>query len=52
MESAYVNELVMIVAEREVGKVAVQIKDNVTVDIHEEVASALLGIDETMNLHA
>ena len=31
MESAYVNELVMIVAEREVGKVAVQIKDNVTV---------------------
>lgn len=50
--SAYIDELVVIVAERQVGEVAVQVEDHVAVDVHEEVAPALLGVDETMHLQA
>ena len=42
----------MVVAQREVREVAVQVEHDVAVDIHEEVASALLGVDEAVHLQA
>jgi hypothetical protein len=40
----------MIVTERQVRKVAVEIKDNVSIDINKEISLALLGINESVNL--
>ncbi len=47
---AYVDELVMIVTERKIREVAVEVKDHIAIDINEEVPSALLRIDEAAHL--
>jgi hypothetical protein len=40
----------VVVAEREVGKVAMEVEDHVAVKVHEEVALALLEVDEPLHL--
>jgi hypothetical protein len=47
---AYVDELVMIVTERKIREVAVEVKDHIAIDINEEVPSALLRIDKAAHL--
>ena len=42
----------MVIAERKAWKIAVQIKDNISINIYEEVSLTLLGIDKSVNLHA
>jgi hypothetical protein len=40
----------MIVTEREIGEITVQIEDNIAININEEVSLALLGIDKSLHL--
>ena len=40
----------MVVTEREIREVAMEIENDISINIHKEVTLALLGIDEPMNL--
>jgi hypothetical protein len=40
----------VIVTEREVREVAVQVKHNISVNINKEIALALLCVDESLDL--
>lgn len=40
----------MVVAKRKVGEVAMQVKNDISININEVVTLALLGINESLNL--
>ena len=40
----------MIVAERKAWEIAVEIKNNISINIDEEVSLALLGVNKSVNL--
>lgn len=40
----------MVVAKRKVGEVAMQVKNDISININEVVTLALLGINESVNL--
>ena len=46
----YVNIGFMVIAERKVCEIAVEIKDNVSININKEVSFALLSINKSVNL--
>ena len=41
----------MVVAKRKVGEVAMQVKNDISININEVVTLALLGINESVNLN-
>jgi len=47
----YIDEGFMIVPERKVCKVAMEIKHHVSIHIHKVVSFALLGVNESLDLH-
>ena len=46
-----VYESLVVVAERKTGKVAVEVKHDIAIDVHEIIALALLGVDEPLDLN-
>ena len=52
VEETYVDIDVMVVAERKAREVAVKIEHNVAIDIDKEITSALLRVNEAVDLVA
>ena len=46
----YIDESIMIITKGQAVEVAVQVKDHISINIHEVVTLALLGIDESLDL--
>jgi len=50
LSDAYIHKGIMIITERKARKVAVKIKDNISININEVISLALLRIDESLDL--